>query len=135
MLSVVVRYAVALVVLAIGDVVWLAWFGPVMVQPTLGGILREHVVWPAVIAFYLLFAVGIAVFAVTPALAQRSGARALLLGTLFGFLAYMTYDVTNYATLDAWTLKLGTIDVAWGSFISGVSAYASLVATCAVSGS
>jgi uncharacterized membrane protein len=37
-------------------------------------------------------------------------------------MAYMTYDLTNMATLKAWTVKLLVMDVAWGTFITGLSA-------------
>jgi uncharacterized membrane protein len=131
-LGIAVRYAAALVVLVLGDFFWLGYFSPAIVEPTLGPLLRAHVDWRAVALFYLLYAIGVAVFAVTPALARRSGRNALLMGFLFGFFAYMTYDVTNFATLNAWTVKLAVMDVAWGSFISGVAAYASYLATRAI---
>jgi len=116
MLSVALRYVVARAVF----------------EPTLKPILREHTDWGAAILFYLLYAVGIVVFAARPALANRSGRQAALYGLLFGFLAYMTYDVTNYATLSAWTVKLAVMDVSWGTFISGVAGLASYGVTRAV---
>ena len=35
-------------------------------------------------------------------------------GALFGFMTYMTYDLTNMATLRDWPLALSFIDTAWG---------------------
>lgn len=132
MLSVALRYVVALAVLAVGDLLWLGYFARAVFEPTLKPILREHTDWGAAILFYLLYAVGIVVFAARPALANRSGRQAALYGLLFGFLAYMTYDVTNYATLSAWTVKLAVMDVSWGTFISGVAGLASYGVTRAV---
>lgn len=128
-MSIAVRYVVALIVLALGDVFWLGYFAHAVFQPTLAAIMREHTQWPAAILFYLLYALGIVIFAASPALANRSGRQALVSGLLFGFFAYMTYDLTNYATLSAWTVKLATMDVAWGTFISGVAAYVSYALT------
>ncbi|HTW33299.1 MAG TPA: DUF2177 family protein [Rhizomicrobium sp.] len=132
MLSIVVRYVVALVVLVVGDIVWLGYFAHAVFQPTLKPILRAEIDWRAAILFYLLYAVGITVFAVAPALANRSAWLALVYGLLFGFLAYMTYDATNYATISAWTIKLAVLDVAWGTFISGVAGLVSYGVTRAV---
>ena len=132
MLSIAVRYVAALVVLVVGDILWLGYFAHAVFQPTLKPILREEIDWRAAVLFYLLYAVGIAVFAVAPALANRSAWLALGYGLLFGFLAYMTYDATNYATISAWTIKLAVMDVGWGTFISGIAGLASYGATRAL---
>ena len=132
MLSIAVRYVAALVVLVVGDILWLGYFAHAVFQPTLKPILREEIDWRAAILFYLLYAVGIAVFAAAPALASRSAWLALAYGLLFGFLAYMTYDVTNYATISAWTIRLAAMDVGWGTCISGVAGLVSYGVTRAV---
>jgi uncharacterized membrane protein len=132
MLSIAVRYVVALAVLVVGDILWLGYFAHAVFQPTLKPILREEIDWRVAVLFYLLYAVGIAVFAVAPALANRSALLALGYGLLFGFLAYMTYDATNYATISAWTIKLAVMDVGWGTFISGLAALVSYGVTRAV---
>jgi uncharacterized membrane protein len=135
MLSIAVRYVAALVVLVVGDVLWLGYFAHAVFQPTLKPILREEIDWRAAVLFYLLYAVGIAVFAVAPALANRSAWLALGYGLLFGFLAYMTYDATNYATISAWTIKLAIMDVGWGTFISGIAGLVSYGVTRAIANS
>jgi len=132
MLSITVRYVAALVVLVVGDILWLGYFAHAVFQPTLKPILRDDIDWRAAVLFYLLYPVGIAVFAVTPALAGRSAWLALGYGLLFGFLAYMTYDATHYATISAWTIKLAVMDVAWGTVISGVAGLVSYAVTRAV---
>jgi uncharacterized membrane protein len=132
MLSIAVRYVVALVVLAVGDVLWLGYFAHSVFQPTLKPILRDEIDWRAAVLFYLLYPVGIAVFAVSPALAGRSAWLALGYGLLFGFIAYLTYDATNYATISAWTIKLAVMDVGWGTVISGVAGLVSYAVTRAV---
>ena len=121
----IVRYAVALAVLVIGDALWLGWFGQAVVRPALGATMRENLLWTPVALFYLLYAIGVVVFAVDPALRSKSLVTAAVLGLLFGFMAYMTYDMTNMATLRAWTIKLLAMDVAWGSFVTGLAAFVS----------
>jgi uncharacterized membrane protein len=132
MLSITVRYVAALVVLVVGDILWLGYFAHAVFQPTLKPILRDEIDWRAAVLFYLLYPVGIAVFAVAPALAGRSAWLALGYGLLFGFLAYMTYDATNYATISAWTIRLAVLDVGWGTFISGVAGLVSYAVTRAI---
>jgi uncharacterized membrane protein len=36
------------------------------------------------------------------------------MGGLFGFFAYATYDLTNFATLRDWPIKVAIVDIAWG---------------------
>ncbi len=122
MLNAAVRYGVTLVVMGLGDALWLSFFAPAVFRPTLGAILLEDVRWWAAIAFYLLFALGVTFFATTPALRQGSWQIALLYGALLGFFAYMTYDLTNLATIKAWTTPLALMDIAWGTFLTALAA-------------
>jgi len=80
----------------------------------LGHLLSPAVYWPAAIVFYLLYILGILYFAVAPALAQGSLWRAIINGLLFGFFTYMTYELTNLATLPDWPLQVVLVDTAWG---------------------
>ena len=43
-------------------------------------------------------------------------------GALLGFFCYMTYDLTNYATLKVWSLKVTVLDMIWGTFLTGSAA-------------
>ena len=43
--------------------------------------------------------------------------QTVLLGALFGFISYATYDLTNLATLKDWPLQVTFIDLAWGTFL------------------
>ncbi len=96
------------------DMVWLGFVSRDYYQQKLGYILSPTVNWTPAILFYLLFVVGIIYFAVAPALAQRSLWRAMGNGLLFGLFTYMTYDLTNLATLPNWPLDIVLIDTLWG---------------------
>ena len=76
---------------------------------------------PAVI-FYLAYATGIAIFAVRPALAAADWRVAALHGGLFGFFAYATYDLTNFATMKVWTLRITLVDMGWGTALTAIAA-------------
>ena len=71
------------------------------------------------LAFYLLYPVGLVVFAIAPALKSGSLVDALLLGVLLGGITYATYDLTNFATLRNWTLQLTVIDILYGCIVAG----------------
>ena len=51
-------------------------------------------------------------------------AATALRGALFGFVAYATYDLTNLATLEAFTWRLSLIDMAWGTIATGLASAA-----------
>ncbi|HVP85174.1 MAG TPA: DUF2177 family protein [Rhizomicrobium sp.] len=127
-MSYAIRYAVALLVMIVGDALWLSYFARAMFRPTLGTMLLDDPRWLAAALFYLLYAAGIVWFAVTPALRSGSWSSAALSGALVGFLAYMTYDLTNLATIKAWTVQLALVDMAWGTLLTAIAATASYFA-------
>jgi uncharacterized membrane protein len=45
-----------------------------------------------------------------------------LMGALLGFVAYGTYDLTNLSTIKGFTPTVAAVDMAWGTFLTGVSA-------------
>jgi uncharacterized membrane protein len=117
-------YAAILVPFCLLDGVWLTVMGNVLYKPTLGNILLPGLNTPPAVAFYLMYPIGILVFATMPALKAGSVSPALIYGALFGALAYATYDLTNYATLRNWTLLISVADIAWGAFASAAAAAA-----------
>jgi len=113
--------ATAFVMLAL-DVVWLSLMGKALYRPVLGDILLDGFrVAPAVI-FYLLYVGAIQIFAVDPAVKSGSAFTAALYGAMLGFICYATYDLTNHATLKAWTTTLTLVDMAWGTVLTSVAA-------------
>ena len=100
------------------DMLWLGVVAKGFYQEKLVNFLGP-VNWVAAISFYLIFIVGILIFAVSPALESQSLMKAVVLGTLFGFFAYATYDLTNLATLNDWPLSVTIVDMVWGAVLSG----------------
>ena len=88
------------------------WLGPLM--------LATPVIAPAVI-FYLLYTFGLLVLAVQSALRRNSVSHAVQRSALVGVVAYGTYDLTNWATLQGWPAQLALVDLAWGTFASAVA--------------
>ena len=104
------------------DLLWLGVIAKNFYQEKLGGMLRDPVNWPPAIIFYLLFPLGVIILAVSPAKEAESLQKALILGALFGFYTYSTYDLSNLATLKNWPLSVTITDIIWGTSISTVTA-------------
>lgn len=114
--------ATAVVFFAI-DFVWLSKVSKAFYADRIGHLLLDKPLLGAAAAFYAVYVIGIVIFAVAPALKDGSGLTALMYGALFGFFAYATYDMTNYATLKDWSLTVSIVDTLWGTFLTGISAY------------
>lgn len=110
-------YLLTVVIFFAVDLVWLGLVAKGFYQTQLKGILGESVHWKAAIVFYLIYIIGILIFAVIPALEKGVWSRALLWGAMFGFFTYSTYDLTNMATLDRWPLMVAVVDVLWGTVL------------------
>ena len=115
-----ISYALTFVVFFIVDMAWLGFIAKDMYKKYLGDLLSEQVNWAAAIVFYLLFIVGIFIFAILPSVEKNSWVSALTLGALFGFFTYATYDLTNLATLKGWPLTIVFIDIIWGSVLTAI---------------
>ncbi|MBM4183657.1 MAG: DUF2177 family protein [Gemmatimonadetes bacterium] len=109
------------------DLTWLGLVARGFYRDQLGHFLRTDVLWPAALAFYAVFLVGILVFAVLPALQANSVLRALALGALLGFVAYATFDLTAFALFRDFPGIVVVVDLAWGTVLTSavaVSGYA-----------
>lgn len=74
-------------------------------------------------AFYAAYVAGLIYLVSLPALREGSAGMALLNGAILGALAYGTYEFTNLATLKHWTWAMLATDLAWGTVLTGVSAW------------
>ena len=115
-------YLAALAVFVAGDMTWLTLTGPGLYRPVLGPMLADKPDVPTAVAFYLLYLLGVAVFAIAPGLKAGRALAALWRGALFGLIAYGVYDLTNQATLKVWSTRLSIADMSWGAVITGIAA-------------
>jgi uncharacterized membrane protein len=111
-------YFITLPIFLFIDMVWLGLVAKNFYAKHLGFLMKADVNWLAAILFYLVFVVGLIVFVITPALEKNSWVMALLLGALFGFITYATYDLTNLATIKDWPIIVTIIDLVWGTFLA-----------------
>ena len=111
-------YLIGLPVFFAIDMVWLGLVAKDFYRRQIGFLMRDGFNWPAAVAFYLLFILGLVVFVIAPAMDRHSWLRALGYGALFGLITYATYDLTNLATLRDWPLLLTFVDLAWGAVLA-----------------
>lgn len=117
-----IAYGASLTAFVAIDAIWLSIMGPRFYKPQLGEIVLDRFSAAPAVAFYLLYGVGLAVFAVMPGATAGRLTTAASMGGLFGLVAYATYDLTNQATLKNWPLALTAVDMAWGAIASGIAA-------------
>ncbi|MGB3338859.1 MAG: DUF2177 family protein [Devosia sp.] len=117
-----IAYAASAVTFFALDFIWLSLAVPRIYRPLLGTLLRDSPNLPVAAAFYLVYVIGIVVFAVLPAASAGSWLMALGLGALLGLVAYGTYDFTNLSTVRDWPVMVSVVDLAWGISVSAVAA-------------
>jgi uncharacterized membrane protein len=118
--GIIISYVLTTIVFFAIDMAWLGFIAKDLYRKYLGSFLSDKVNWPAAIIFYLVFIAGIFIFVIGPSFEKQSATRAVLLGAIFGFIAYATYDLTNYATLKGFPLTIVFIDLAWGAVLTSI---------------
>ena len=115
------RFAVAMAVFLVIDIVWLALISPKLYKAHLGHLLAEKPVLPAAAVFYVIYIAALLFFVINPAIDKRSVWKAVYTGAFLGLAMYATYDLTNQATMKDWPVTITLIDLAWGTFITAAT--------------
>jgi len=115
-------YVLTVPIFFIIDLLWLGVIAKGFYRRQLDFILSSQVNWVAAVIFYLIYIAGILFFSVRPAVANNSWGQAALLGALFGFFTYATYDLTNLATIKDWPVLVVLVDIIWGMCLCTVVA-------------
>jgi len=117
-----IAYFATLVVFLTIDAIWLGAVASGWYRSAIGHLMLDRPNFVAAAIFYAIYVVGILVFAVMPGLQSGQWIDALARGALFGFFCYLTYDMTNLATLKGWPIWIAALDVAWGTVLSAAAA-------------
>lgn len=115
-------FVATLIAMGILDGAWLSFAVSRLYRPGIGHLMSERPIAWAAIAFYLIYAAGVAFLIVLPGIAAQSPGSALLRGAVLGFIAYGTYDLTSLAILRGWPVSITVIDMVWGAIMTGISA-------------
>jgi uncharacterized membrane protein len=114
------HFIVAALVFSVIDLTWLGLVANSVYRKLMVGLIRKKPLLVPAILFYVVYIIGLVVFAVQPALNIGSLWDSVWRGALFGFVCYATYDLTNLSTLKNWSAKLTAIDMTWGTVLSGL---------------
>ena len=113
-------YGIALLLLIIIDGIWLNFVIRNFVTHSIGHLMKERVDILPALFFYPLYALGIIILVILPAInGEFSLWKVFLMGSLLGLVAYGAYDLTNAATLKDWPLSMTVLDMAWGTLLTG----------------
>lgn len=126
-------FVVGLVTFLALDLVWIGWLANQFYKRELAGLVRIDgdnlaIRLGPTLVLYPLIIVGLQVFAL-PKAAPGDLASAAFWGGLFGFIGYGVYDLTNFATLHTYSLRMTVVDMTWGLVLSAVTATAMMLAT------
>ncbi len=111
-------YVIAFFVFFVIDMIWLGLIAKNFYRSQIGSLMKTDVNWIAASIFYLIFIFGLVVFVISPAVEKGSLVHALMYGSLFGFVSYATYDLTNLAVAKDWPLLVTIVDLVWGAVLA-----------------
>lgn len=108
-------FLIAIIIFLILDFMWLGLVAKRLYQNEIGKLLKTKFNFIAAFIFYTIFIIALTIFVIIPAINNNSLKEVILMGALFGLVTYATYDLTNYATLEGFTIKIVIIDLLWGT--------------------
>ena len=113
-MELVLKLIIAGGVMGMLDFLWLGFIAKKLYYSEMGSVLLEKPNMLPALLFYIIYVVGVVVFVINPALERGSWQYALGMGSLFGLVAYATYDLTGLAAVKGFSAKIVAIDLAWG---------------------
>ncbi len=121
-------FAAGLVTFLALDFLWIGILANQFYKQELAGIVRMDgdnlaIRFGPAMVLYPLIILGVQLF-VLPRAAAGQPLSAALWGGLFGFISYGVYDLTNYATLTQYSLRMTVVDMCWGAVLTAATAAA-----------
>lgn len=104
------------------DAIWLGVVAKDFYRQQIGHLLAPDFRLGPAILFYLVYLGGVSWFALAPAAAGGDWRAALFPAAILGFVAYATYDLTNWAVMRDWPAVVTIADIAWGTVLTTVAA-------------
>ena len=112
-------FFIALIFFFIIDVFWIYFVATPMYKQEVSSLMELKI--PPALLFYVIFLLGLIFFVVNPN-QDNTLLNVFLIGAFFGLVTYGTYDLTVYASMNIFSLKLVIADILWGMFLSGAVA-------------
>ena len=112
-------FFIALIFFFIIDVFWIYFVATPMYKQEVSSLMELKI--PPALLFYVIFLLGLIFFVISPN-QDSTLLNVFLIGAFFGLVTYGTYDLTVYASMNIFSLKLVVADILWGMFLSGAVA-------------
>ena len=112
-------FFIALVFFFIIDVFWIYFVATPMYKQEVSSLMELKI--PPALLFYVIFLLGLIFFVVNPN-QDNTLLNVFLIGAFFGLVTYGTYDLTVYASMNIFSLKLVVAYILFGMFLSGAVA-------------
>ena len=109
-------FFIALLFFCIIDVFWIYLVATPMYTKEVASLMQLKI--PPAILFYIIFLLGLIFFVINPN-HGNSLVNVFMIGAFYGLVTYGTYDLTVYATMNIFSLKLVVADILWGMILSG----------------
>jgi len=122
MMQLAAGWAAAAIFLLIVDAIWLGVVARDFYFSRIGGLMREDIWLGVASLFYIFYSLCVVLLVSMPAARGEGLTQALIFGAVLGLCAYGTYDITNLATIKGWPVSVVVVDMAWGAFITALTA-------------
>ena len=109
-------FFIALIFFFIIDVFWIYFVATPMYKQEVSSLMELKI--PPALLFYVIFLLGLIFFVVNPN-QDNTLLNVFLIGAFYGLVTYGTYDLTVYASMNIFSLKLVVADILWGMILSG----------------
>jgi uncharacterized membrane protein len=108
-------YAVAAVIFAVLDAVWILGVANPLYRSTIGDLLAEKTNFVAAVLFYAIFVAGMVHFGIRPHDSAATVRQRVAGAALFGFFTYATWALTGLAVLKDFPALVAVTDILWGA--------------------
>lgn len=113
-------YAVAAMIFAGVDVVWIGTVANNQYESQIGDLLAPSVNLAGAVAFYVVYVVGIVHYGIRPSHPDATMRKRVTGAALFGFFTYATWALTALAVLKDFPVVVALTDIAWGVAVCSV---------------
>ena len=129
-MQIVTLYLSTAAIFLVIDAIMLRLYMAPLFERYIGPMMLENIRLAPAALFYMAYVAGLLYLVSVPAL--KPGAPILIPAAILGFMAYGTFEFTNYAILKGWNLRMVITDVAWGTVLTALSAWGGLAITKAI---
>lgn len=129
-MQIVTLYVSTATIFLVIDAIMLRLYMAPLFERYIGPMMLENIRLAPAALFYMAYVAGLLYLVSVPAL--KAGAPILIPAAILGFMAYGTFEFTNYAILKGWNLRMVITDVAWGTVLTALSAWGGLAITKAI---